>query len=191
MTSHRVRNLRLLALAAAVVSLIALGAASGLRERFSLEALRAMMKAAGPIGALLFVAAVSLGELIQIPGLVFIAAAIIAYGRLWGGALSWVAAVISIMVTFFFARSIGGQALSTFEHPLLKRILGTLDQRPVRTVFLLRAIFLVSPPINYALALSSVKTRDYLLGSAMGLLLSVSFTTLVFDWVFAHFLIAH
>ncbi|MFD2271350.1 hypothetical protein ACFS07_10105 [Undibacterium arcticum] len=42
-----------------------------------------------------------LGNLIQIPGWIFLAAAVLALGRTWGGMASYVAAVVSCTVTFF------------------------------------------------------------------------------------------
>ena len=38
----------------------------------------------------------------RLPGLVFVGAAVLAYGKLWGGALGWGASLVSISVTFFF-----------------------------------------------------------------------------------------
>ena len=38
-----------------------------------------------------------------------------------------------------------------------------------RTVAILRAILAMAPPLNYALALTGVSLRDYVIGSAIGL----------------------
>ena len=51
----------------------------------------------------------------------------------------------------------------------MRKILDRLDERPILTVVILRLIFVMSPPVNYALALSSLRFRDYLIGSLIGL----------------------
>ena len=54
------------------------------------------------------------------------------------------------------------------------------------TVFVLRILFQMAPPVNYALALSSIRLRDYVLGSLLGLtpviLLVVIFFNQVMRW---------
>ena len=73
--------------------------------------------------------------------------------------------------------------LAGLERPLLKRILNRLDERPIRTVFILRILLFLAPPLNYALAMTNVRFRDYLVGSALGLVLPLLIITLLFDWV--------
>ncbi len=60
-----------------------------------------------------------------------------------------------------------------------------LDERPITTVLLLRTVFWLAPPLNYALALSSVRFRHYLIGSAAGLVAPVGGAAVFFDWLFA------
>ena len=57
--------------------------------------------------------------------------------------------------------------------------------RRIRTVFLLRLFLWLAPALNYALALTHVKYRDYLIGSALGLIVPVAGAALLFDWLFA------
>ena len=64
-------------------------------------------------------------------------------------------------------------------------MLARLDERPVTTVIVLRTLLWLAPPLNYALALSSIRFRHYLIGSALGLLLPVAGAALFFDWLFA------
>jgi uncharacterized membrane protein YdjX (TVP38/TMEM64 family) len=60
-------------------------------------------------------------------------------------------------------------------------LLGRLDAHPVRVVALLRVVLIHSPQLNYALALSSLRYRDYLLGSALGLVLPVAVEVLLVE----------
>ena len=121
------------------------------------------------------------------PGLVFVGAAILAYGQFYGGLAGYLGAVVSVSVSFWVVRLVGGQPLAEVKRPFLKRWLDRLDARPVRSVFVLRLLLWMAPPLNYALAMSSVRYRDYLIGSAMGLVIPITLVSLLFHWVIERF----
>src|SRR5579883_1459269 len=148
LTKGHKRALRLVLLAALLGALLLAGKLSGIGARLSAAELRALTLRAGAWGWALFTAVFALGELIHVPGLVFVAGGVLAYGRLWGGLLSWAAALVSISVTFFVVRAIGGRPLAEAESAWLRRVLSRLEARPVRTVALLRVVFILSPTLN-------------------------------------------
>ena len=180
-TAGQKRLLRVAALVVVVVALLLVGRSSGLASHGSVERVRALVVQAGPWGIALFVLVFSLGEMLHVPGLLFVAASVLAYGRLWGGLLGWTASLVAISVTFLMARAVAGTPLSEVKSPRMRRILEGLERRPVLTVFLLRSVFILSPPLTYALALSRVRYRDYLLGSAAGLAAPVGLSVVFFD----------
>jgi len=53
----------------------------------------------------------SLGNLIQVPGLVFLGAAVLALGKVWGGVATYLAAMSSCLITFLAIGLLGGSAL--------------------------------------------------------------------------------
>ncbi|KZX60755.1 SNARE associated Golgi protein [Alcanivorax sp. HI0033] len=165
MTRYR----RLILLAVMLVSVLLIVELTGLREQFSLTALRTLLEANLLVGVLLFVLAFAIGNLIQLPGWPFLAAAILALGTVAGGLVTYVAACVSCLVTFQVVQGVGGSALRDIDKPLARKILARLDSHPVRSVMLLRLLFQTMPALNYTLALSGVKRRDYLLGSLLGL----------------------
>jgi uncharacterized membrane protein YdjX (TVP38/TMEM64 family) len=179
----RRRLARLAALGAIFVALAVVGHFTPAREWLSPARLRPLIASLGLAGAALFVAIFAIGELLHVPGLVFVAVAVLAYGRLWGGLLAFAAAVGSVCVSFAVVRGVGGQALAGIERPLLRRLLDRLEAWPVRTVVVLRTVFVLSPPLNYALALSPIRFRDYLVGSAIGLVLPIGAAVVFFDWL--------
>ena len=165
MTRYR----RLILLAVMLVSVLLIVELTGLREQFSLTALRTLLEANLLVGVLLFVLAFAIGNLIQLPGWPFLAAAILALGTVAGGLVTYVAACVYCLVTFQVVQGVGGSALRDIDKPLARKILARLDSHPVRSVMLLRFLFQTMPALNYTLALSGVKRRDYLLGSLLGL----------------------
>jgi uncharacterized membrane protein YdjX (TVP38/TMEM64 family) len=181
--------LRFLMLAAVLGGIYLVGHLTGVTQRFaSVESTRDTIQAAGAWGFVLFVVVFCVGELVHIPGLVFVAAGVLVFGKLEGGLLSYVSALASVSFSFAVVRGVGGQALAEIERPLMKRILAGLDAHPILTVAGLRTVFIMSPPLNYALALSSLRYRDYLLGSIAGLIPPFLVAVLAFDWVIATFL---
>lgn len=168
------RVLRLVILGVIVGALLLAAHFSGLTASFSQARVRSLIQSAGSWSILIFIAAFAVGELLHIPGLVFVGAAVLAFGRVRGAMLSYAGAVVSMSVTFAFIRAVGGQPLGTIRNGRVQAVLAKLDQRPIVTVALIRLITWLTPAINYVLALSSVRFRDYFIGSAIGLVLPVS-----------------
>ena len=177
MTRYR----RLILLALLLLTVLLTVELTGLREQFSLPALRALLEANLAVGLLLFVLAFVIGNLIQLPGWPFLAAAILALGTVVGGLATYMAACVSCLVTFQVVQGLGGSALRDIDKPLAKKILSRLDRHPVRSVVLLRLLFQTMPALNYTLALSGVKRRDYLLGTLLGLPLPILVYCFFFD----------
>jgi len=177
------KNARILLLVALVVGGYAIGRQLGLTESVDVEALRAWMEGAGLTGFLIFVAIMVAGQLVQIPAMVFFVAAIFAYGGAVGAVASLAGAIVSVSITFFVVRTIGGQPLAELSQPWARRILDHLDEHPVRSVALLRIALWALPPLNYALAMSSIGYRDYIVGSILGLIPPIVVVATFFDLI--------
>jgi uncharacterized membrane protein YdjX (TVP38/TMEM64 family) len=171
---NRARVLRLAILAAVIVALIVVRYTTSFGASLSTTRIRDLVQHAGAAGVGLFIVAFAVGELLHVPGMVFVAAAVLAWGRVGGGALSYVAALVSVSFGFFVVRAIGGQPLATIKQPRVRALLLRVEERPVLTVALLRLLLWLAPVVNYALALSSVRFRDFVLGSALGLVIPVA-----------------
>ena len=179
------RYQRLLGVALFLAILLILFQVSGLRDHFSLSFMRELILRHRAGGLVVFVVLFALGNLIQIPGWIFLAAAVLALGRLWGGAVTYVAAVASCIFTFVTIRALGGDALRLLENRVAVRILRELDAHPVTSVALLRILFQTVPALNYALALSGIRFRDYLVGTLIGLPAPIAVYCLFFDFLAA------
>lgn len=172
---------RLILLLAFALVLVALYRASGLHEEFSLDYLRSELQDNRIRGLLLFVGLFALGNLLHIPGLLFLAAAVLTLGKLWGGLITYCAAVFSCGVTFLVVRAVGGNGLRLLNNRMTRAVFSHLDQRPATSVFLLRHAFITSPTLNYSLALSGIGFWPYMLGSLLGLPIPLLLCCLLFD----------
>jgi uncharacterized membrane protein YdjX (TVP38/TMEM64 family) len=154
---------------------------SGLGEHFELATLQRSI-AGHPLGGVLFfVVLFSLGNLLLIPGWVFLASAVYAFGAPLGGLATYAAASVSCVVTFFVFRLLVGDALRRLKSPLALRIFRRLDAAPLRSVVALRMLFQTLPALNGALALSGIRFRHYLFGTLLGLPLPIALYVLFFD----------
>ncbi|HSC85612.1 MAG TPA: VTT domain-containing protein [Pseudomonas sp.] len=178
---HKYGRLLLIALFLAV--LFAVFQLSGLRQHFSLPFLQQLLLENKLGGLLVFILLFTLGNLIQLPGLIFLAAAVLALGKTWGGLVTYLAACLSCLFTFGLIRWLGGDALRQLDNRLARRILAHLDAHPLGSIVLLRILFQSVPPLNYALALSGVKWRHYLFGTLLGLPLPLLFYCLLFSYL--------
>ena len=174
---------RLLLVVVFLLGLFALFEVLGIRAQFNLAALQTLILMHPVLGLLLFTLLFALGNLIQIPGWVFLAAAVLALGRVYGGITTYVAACVSCLFTYFTIRLIGGDALRELDNPLAKRLLAGLDRHPLWSIIALRMLFQTVPALNYALALSGVRFRHYLLGTLLGLPLPIALYCLFFDYL--------
>ena len=174
---------RLLLVLLFLLCLFLLFEALGIRAQFSLESLQGLILMHPVAGLLLFILLFALGNLIQIPGWLFLAAAVLALGRVYGGIATYLAACVSCVFTFFTIRYLGGNALHELDNRLAQRLLAGLHRRPLACIVALRMLFQTVPALNYTLALSGVGFRTYLLGTLLGLPLPIALYCLFFDYL--------
>ncbi len=179
----RARWLRLVLLAMLLGALWLAVDRSGLRASLSEAGLRRLMADAGAPGIAAYFVAFALGQLAQLPGLMFVFAASIAYGPWLGFLLGYTGALIAVSISFGVVRGVGGRQLSGLRWAWVRRALAQLETRPVRTIALLRLVFILSPPLNYALAMSPTPFRHYVLGSALGLIAPIGLLVVASDRV--------
>lgn len=154
-----------------MISLFVLGYSLGLAEYFDADRIRSLVEGAGPWGFLIFIALFAAGTTAHVPSWAFIGVSTLLWGAPLGSLVSYVSALVTLSMGFLVVRKVGGQALAAVERPWIKRVLSRLEERPILTVMLLRMppLFL-TPGVSYALALTPVRFRDFLIGSAIGIL---------------------
>lgn len=181
---HALRRYRWILVLLMIGGLILLGHITGVADDMgSVGQVRAWVLSAGGWGLALFLALFAAGAIMHAPGLLFLVAAMLIYPA-WPGALvAFAGAVISVTVSFLIIRFVGGQPLGEIRRPWLRRLLRHLDDRPIRTVFLLRTVLWLHPAVSSLLAMSKVRFRDYVIGSTLGLALPVTMFVLFFDLI--------
>ncbi len=181
--SARVRHL---VLALVLVALVVGGVLLHRSGQLSPDAIGAWIRSLGGWAAPAFVVAFSLGQLLHLPGTAFVLAARTAYGPLWGFALAYGGAIIAVTVPFVLTRRARGTTARSWRPRWrwLARLLEGVEVRPVRSVVLLRLVLWLSPPLGYALAFTGIRTRDYVVGSALGLAPCIALVVCGVSWIF-------
>jgi len=162
------------------VGLYGLAALTGADEYLTEDRLRSLIENAGVWGWLLFLTVFAVGELMHIPGVVFVGAVSLVYPPLVGVPLAYAGAIVSVVASFWVVRGVGGSALSSLDNRWVKRALAGLDAKPIRTVIVLRLLLWMAPALNYALAMTNIRFRAYLIGSSVGLVLPIVAVALFF-----------
>lgn len=141
--------------------------ATGLHEQLSVGNLRALVERAGLWGPVLFVLLFGL-EGLGLPGIVFMMTAIAVWPPWEAFVWCWLGAQLAGVVGFAFARGVGREWIAARLPARVRRFEGHVVERGVQTVILVRVLFFLAPYAHWALGLSPVRVRDFLLGSAIG-----------------------
>jgi len=183
----RATVIRLATLGVLMVTLALLAKFTVLGNYLNYKYLSELLIGAGTMGVAIYLAAFTGGALMNLPAMLFTATALLVYGIPMGFPIAFAGSFVASFVHFQVVRSIGGQALAEIKIPIMQKIMSKFDSHPMRTVVILRALFFISPPVNYLLALSNVRNRDLVVGTLVGVLPQIAFhATLIYftrDWV--------
>lgn len=168
LASGRVRTL--------LVAAVVLGAIAGfllLPVDVWLLGLVDAIRGAGAAGVALFAIAYVVAAVLLLPGAALTAGAGFAYGPLWGTLLVSPVSVVAALLAFLLGRTAarGWIARRTAANPRFAAIDEAIAGSGLKIVLLLRLSPLVPYSLlNYALGLTRVSLRDYLVASTVGML---------------------
>ena len=168
-----------------------LGRCTGLNQYFGLEYLTLTIKNTGIFGIVMFGVVYVIGTLMNIPGVIFLFVLFLVYDGIGGFFLGYVSTLVSMLAHFYFTRGLAGEVLAEIKHPLVKKYADKLTEKPLKTTIILRLLLFISPPVNYALAFSSIRSKDFILGSmiAMPFNLTINYLLAIYakDWMMGWF----
>ena len=142
-------------------------------QHVTLDEVRALVGAWGPLGPLAFMAIMIGGFFLPGPQVLLVAVGGMLFGSLWGFVYSWAAAVIGTGAAFLLVRYTAqgwAQRALRDRFPRLRALDRRLEQHGIAMVALLRLLLFLAPPLSWALGASRVRTTEYVLGTAVGIL---------------------
>ena len=148
----------------------------GFDQLLTLDGMRAWLESWSPYGPLAFIGLCIVGIVLYLPESLLLMLG----GALFGGwtafVYGWVATVIGTTVTFLIARYLARDYVQrTFleRRENFRRMDERFSEHGLIWVFLLRTVLGLAPPLNWAVALTSVSFRNYFLGTALGVIPNV------------------
>lgn len=163
----RAARLRLLGLALGV---LVGGALAWLFLGGELETVRALIRSTGGWGPLVYVVLHVLLTLVPVSKNLLAGVAGALFGVGWGIALSWVASMLSALAGVLIARRLGREAVARMTGPRVARVEDLLRRQGLVAVVVARVTPVVPFTIvNYGAGVSAVSLRDFLLGTAIGI----------------------
>lgn len=135
------------------------------------EQLRADIAAAGPVAPVLFVLVYAVATLAPLPKNILAVVAGALFGLLPGIAIVLPAALLGAGAAFVLARILGRDAVERITGTRVARVDALLRRRGLLAVLGVRLVpVLPFTAINYVAGLTAVRARDYVLGTALGIL---------------------
>jgi len=154
-----------------VVFLIAIVVVALTVEIPTVDEIQAWAESTGTLGLTIFVVAYALLTLTPAPKAVISAAAGLAWGLWLGTFLVLVGAVAGAALSFWIGRILGRDAVEQYTGGRVRAVDEMLQKRGLLSVIVLRLIPLIPfTVINYAAGLTAVRVRDYMLGTALGIM---------------------
>ncbi len=150
-----------------------------LESHLTLEGMRARVEAHAPYGPLLFIGVCIAGIFLHFPEIVLIALGGMLFDWAHAFAYGWIASIVGTTSTFLLVRYF---FRDTFRRSLTARFAGlrALDDRLARhgfvTVLALRLVLFTAPPLNWAIAATSVRASHYVAATAVGVIPGIAAT---------------
>jgi uncharacterized membrane protein YdjX (TVP38/TMEM64 family) len=167
MTTTRAARVRLLGLALAV--LIA-GALVWLLLGGDVDAVQSAVASTGGWGPVVYVLLHVVLTLVPVSKNLLSGVAGALFGLAGGIAISWVASMLSALVGFAIARRLGREAVAELTGPRIDRAEDIMRRQGVAAVIVARLTpVLPFTIVNYAAGVSAVSLRDFLVGTAAGI----------------------
>ena len=164
--------------AAAAIAVVVVVRRLDLWGHVDVESMRALVDAWEPLGPLVFIAVFIAGFFIPGPEIILVALGGVLFGTAWGFVYSWIASVLGTAATFLLVRYAAQAWVQRAMHdrlPRLRALDDRLERHGVVTVLVLR--------LNWALGASRVRTADYVLGTALGIVPGTGLTVYLADRV--------
>lgn len=136
-----------------------------------IEDIRAWVADAGWAGPVLYAALYAALTLTPAPATVISITAGVLFGLPTGLAVVMAGAVTGAIIAFSLSRVLGRGAVERVDSDRLRRLDALLRRRGLLAVIGVRLVPLLPfTPLNYACGLSAVRPRDYVVGTAVGIL---------------------
>ena len=135
-----------------------------------IDTVRRTVESVGPLAPLAYVVLHVVLSLVPVPKNLLAGIAGVLFGLPLGVLLSYVGSLAAAVVTFALARRIGREAVASLTGPRVSRVEHLLQEQGLVAVVLARLSPVPFTIVNYGAGVSPITWRDYLVGTAIGVL---------------------
>jgi len=149
---------------------IATAWASGLFQDVTLDNVRTLVEEVGWWGPLLLIALFGLEGLGIVPAFPFLVTAAAVWPPAEALVINMIGALWASLVGFAYARTLGREFIAARLPDRMRRFERRIVERAIPTVIVIRLMFFLAPYAHWALGLSPVSLRAYIIGTLIGFL---------------------
>jgi len=141
-----------------------------LREYLTVERLGRALEGAGLWAPVAYIAGYAAGTCLFAPGTLLTVIGAAVFGPLYGFVYVWIGALLGASLSFLIGRHLGRDFAASVIGGRLKRYDEAIQRNGFATTLYLRLIYFPFNVMNFGMGLTAVRFRDYLLGTALGIL---------------------
>jgi uncharacterized membrane protein YdjX (TVP38/TMEM64 family) len=143
-----------------------------LRESLTAERLGHFLVVKGMWGPILFMLLYGIGVALFVPGIVLTGLGAALFGTYWGFLYTWGGAVLGAGLAFLIARVLARDFVSSRIGDRLRHYDDAIGRNGFTAVLYLRLLCSPFTPTCFALGVTKVRFRDYLLGTGLGIVIA-------------------
>lgn len=152
-----------------VCAAIYLARFSPVRQLLTAERLGQFLDSSGGWAPLVFVFIYAAGVCFFIPGTLLTAIGAAVFGPYRGFLYVWAGAMMGACLSFMIGRHLGREFAAALIGDRLRRYDDAIERNGFATVLYLRLIYFPFTPMNFGMGLTKVRFRDYVSGTALGI----------------------
>jgi uncharacterized membrane protein YdjX (TVP38/TMEM64 family) len=141
-----------------------------LKEYLTAEKLRLLLETAGPWASVAYIGAYAAGVCFFMPGTLLATVGAAIFGPYYGFVYVWLGAMIGAVLAFFIGRYLGRDFAASLIGNRLRKYDEAIERNGFATVLYLRLVYFPFTPMNFGMGLTRVRFRDYLSGTALGII---------------------
>ena len=153
-----------------IVGAIGLVRYSPLKAYLTTGALQQFLDAAGFWAPVVFMLVYAAGVCLFIPGTLLTGLGAAIFGAYWGFVVVWVGAMLGAALAFLIGRTLGRDFAASLIGDRLRKYDDAIRRNGFATVLYLRLVYFPFTPLNFGMGLTSVRFRDYIFGTGLGIM---------------------
>ena len=168
--NSKLRTLKAAALVLFVITAVVIVRFTPVKEFLTAERLGHILENAGLLAPLVYVIVYAVGVCLFVPGTLLTTLGAAIFGPYFGFIYVWVGAMIGSSLAFFIGRYLGRDFAASLIGDRLRKYDEAIERNGFATVLYLRLVYFPFTPMNFGMGLTRVRFRDYLCGTALGII---------------------